>query len=351
MLIRSRKFGIEAGGTKAHEGDKGDCLEARTNDANPPMLGDTVAVSTEAETLDSPFATVVDPARTSKMDPAIAATAARTTGSTSNTHQSVKVVDTTIASDEKANANNGHTTTTDGTIWMGHGVVDGTKTPFQSLTVSPSVKTRAAGGATTISSAKHSPHESLAANGHKIADAALKDGLAASVKKDAKPTASTGGTITSTSKGTVAIGGVIDDDASPPAPATASVSLNDDLTVVSKPTTVDFAGIVAGTDAPAFTTPVTATATVAVGYAPGTKVDPSTSSKKLYAEVAGTVVPAFTSPATATATVASGLTMPPESNLEGNIASTDTSPSPKNLYSIFSKMPSKSPTLTTLGKT
>ena len=76
----------------------------------------------------------------------------------------------------------------------------------------------------------------------------------------------------------------------------------------------------------------------------GTEVDPSTSSKKLYVEVAGT---AFTTPATATGS----LMMPLEPNMGSNIASTDTSPSPKNLYNIFSKMPSKSPTLTPLGKT
>ena len=42
--------------------------------------------------------------------------------------------------------------------------------------------------------------------------------------------------------------------------------------------------------------------------------------------------------------------MPLESNTGNNIASTDTSPSPKNLYSIFSKTPSKPPALTPLGK-
>jgi len=105
---------------------------------------------------------------------------------------------------------------------------------------------------------------------------------------------------------------------------------------------VDVAGIAVGTDAPAFTTP--ATATVAVGNALGTEADPSTSSKKLYAEIAGTGVSASTTHATAT--VAGGLTMPLKSN-----ASTDTSPAPKNLYSIFSKTPSKAPALTALGKT
>jgi len=71
--------------------------------------------------------------------------------------------------------------------------------------------------------------------------------------------------------------------------------------------TANVAGTVAGTAAPAFTTPATATATVV-------------SSKKLYAEVAGNAAPAFTTPTIVAATV--------EPNLEGSIA-TDNSPPPQ----------------------
>jgi len=75
--------------------------------------------------------------------------------------------------------------------------------------------------------------------------------------------------------------------------------------------------------------------------------------------VAGADVPAFTTPTTVTAgagpenaswavTTAKGLSP----NLETNIDSTNPSPPPQILYSIFaSKTPSKSPTLTPLGKT
>jgi len=75
---------------------------------------------------------------------------------------------------------------------------------------------------------------------------------------------------------------------------------------------------------------------------PSTEVNPATSSKKLFAEVAGTDAPAFTTPTTAAVAIGTAL----ESN-----GPTDTSPSPKNLYSIFSKTPSKSLALTGLGKT
>jgi len=61
-------------------------------------------------------------------------------------------------------------------------------------------------------------------------------------------------------------------------------------------------------------------------------------------EANGVADAAFTTPSTTTVAVTV------ESKLEDSMA-THTSPSPKNLYSIFSKTPSKSPALTTLGKT
>jgi len=98
-------------------------------------------------------------------------------------------------------------------------------------------------------------------------------------------------------------------------------------------------------------------AVVAVDSTPGTvKGDDTETVAGIVAEAGaraavGIDAPAFTTPATAA--VAMDSQMGSKANLETNSASTKTktSPSPKNLYSIFaSKTPSKSPILTPLGK-
>jgi len=73
------------------------------------------------------LATVADPAKLSEMHPAIVATSALATDSTSSTHKSGKIVDAASASDGKVDPKGGHATTTDGTIWTGRGVVGGDK--------------------------------------------------------------------------------------------------------------------------------------------------------------------------------------------------------------------------------
>jgi len=76
-------------------------------------------------------------------------------------------------------------------------------------------------------------------------------------------------------------------------------------------------------------------------------VDEALKDTKEVVEGTETKASAFTTPAT----VAVGPKMTVEANMESNVTATDTSPSPKNLYSIFSKTPSKPPALTALGKT
>jgi len=79
---------------------------------------------------------------------------------------------------------------------------------------------------------------------------------------------------------------------------------------------------------------------------------PANSIKDLMAETAPRAKDAHAATATSNAhslPLSSGMIAKP--NSETKPASTDTSPPPKNLYSIFSKTPSKSPTLTALGKT
>jgi len=146
---------------------------------------------------------------------------------------------------------------------------------------------------------------------------------------------------------------IVNDDASPPAPATASVNLNDALTVASKLTATESAGTNGTLPSPSGgVTGVIDDASKAMEVVAVVGAVAGMVAGAVAGTVAATNAPAFPTPASATTAVAGSPKTTVESTLEGNIASTDTSPSPKNLYSIFaSKTPSKPPTLTPLGKT